>query len=206
MSYDIRLQRRVDWAVWAAAVTFGLFALHEVQGATAPTGSGPATSRPVTRAAATAAVATLPTPEALHRQECGDCHLAFAPRLLPASTWRQVMAGLDRHFGVDASLDAATATAISDWLSRGAASPARASRQERGDDDGREREPRAPVARPDAAAALRITTTPWFVREHREVPAATWKRAAIGSAAHCEACHTDAGQGRFSERALRIPN
>ncbi len=132
-----------------------------------------------------------PTAEASYRQECGDCHLAYAPRLLPAASWRQVMTGLDRHFGVDASLDPAAAVVIADWLSQRAGGGASA--------DG---------------AAPRITTTPWFIREHREVSAATWRSTAIGSwrstaigsAANCAACHTDAGGGRFSERALRIPN
>ncbi len=185
MNYDLRLQRRVDWTVWAATVTWGLFALHEVHGATPPT-MAKAPPSALVIATATAGAATRPTPEAIYRRECSDCHLAFAPRLLRASTWRQVMAGLDRHFGVDASLYAATTTAISTWLVQGAAASG--------------------GARAGDGAALRITATPWFVREHREVPAATWRRAAIGSAAHCAACHTDAERGRFSERALRIPN
>ena len=43
------------------------------------------------------------------KTECGSCHLAYPPELLPASSWRRIMAGLDRHFGADASLDAASA-------------------------------------------------------------------------------------------------
>lgn len=204
MSHHARLQRRVDWAVWAAAVAFGVFALHEVHGATLATGQGPAASPPVVAAAATAAA---PTPQALHLRECGDCHLAYAPRLLPAAAWRQVMAGLDRHFGVDASLDAPTAAAISDWLVRGAGAPRRASPPGPAAPPSAASADRATGgARPDDSAALRITATPWFVREHREVPTAAWRRAAIGSAANCAACHTDAGRGRFSERGLRIPN
>ena len=175
MSDNLRLQRRVDWLVWALTLAFGVFAMHEVQGATPP-----AASRP-----------SAPTPEAIHRRECGDCHLAYASQLLPAATWRQIMAGLDHHFGVDASLDPAAASAISSWLVQSAASPGRSSRESRDE---------------DAGASRRITTTRWFVREHREVPASTWRRAAIGSAANCAACHTDALQGRFGERALRIPN
>ena len=51
----------------------------------------------------------------------------------------------------------------------------------------------------------RITRSAWFVREHREVDAATWKRKAVGSAANCAACHANAAQGSFSEREIRIP-
>ena len=49
-----------------------------------------------------------PTPPAVYTQECGSCHLAFPPNLLPKASWQSVMHGLDKHYGSDASLDAAT--------------------------------------------------------------------------------------------------
>src|SRR5512145_3377199 len=42
-------------------------------------------------------------------EECGACHIAYPPRFLPAESWREIMIGLDDHFGSDASLDARTA-------------------------------------------------------------------------------------------------
>jgi hypothetical protein len=51
----------------------------------------------------------------------------------------------------------------------------------------------------------RITRSDWFVREHREVPAAAWKRASIKSAANCSACHEGAAQGMYDEHSIRIP-
>ena len=39
------------------------------------------------------------------------CHVAYPPGLLPAASWQRLMANLPRHFGTDASLDAATAQA-----------------------------------------------------------------------------------------------
>ena len=38
------------------------------------------------------------------KAECGSCHAAYPPGLLPAPSWRAVMAGLDRHFGTDATI------------------------------------------------------------------------------------------------------
>ena len=195
MSYDDRLQRRTDRFVWACALAFGVFAIHRTHGATPPAATPSAAARVATPAATTATA----TPAATYRQECGDCHVAYPPQLLPATAWGQIITGLDRHFGVDASLEPATAAAISAWLARSAAS-GRSSRGSREDDEGG-----AGAAVRPGDASLRITTTPWFVREHREVPVSTWGRAAIGSASNCAACHTDANQGRFSERALRIP-
>jgi hypothetical protein len=118
------------------------------------------------------------------KAECGSCHVAYPPQLLPADGWRRVMAGLERHFGTDASLDAAASTEIGAFLEVHAASGRRASA---------------------AAGKLRITETAWFVREHDEVPPAAWKSAAVRSAANCAACHADAEQGGFRERNVRIP-
>ena len=34
-------------------------------------------------------------------QECGSCHVAFAPGLLPASSWQHLMGNLKAHYGSD---------------------------------------------------------------------------------------------------------
>lgn len=119
---------------------------------------------------------------AAYVQECGSCHAPFPPRLLPRDSWQRVMGGLDRHFGTDAALDAATQRSIATWLE------AHASTRARG-----------------APPEDRITRSAWFVREHDEVPAAAWRRPAIKSAANCSACHEGAAQGDYNEHAVRIP-
>jgi hypothetical protein len=43
------------------------------------------------------------------------------------------------------------------------------------------------------------------VRQHDEVSASTFKRASIGSAANCSACHAGAAKGDFNEHAVHIP-
>jgi hypothetical protein len=93
------------------------------------------------------------------------------------------MDDLGRHFGTDASVDPATAAAIRAFLEANAG--------------------RARV--PGDEATLRITQTRWFVREHRDVAAATWRSAGVRSAANCAACHTGAEAGRFGEHDTRIP-
>lgn len=117
------------------------------------------------------------------KEECGSCHIPYPPVLLPAESWRALMAHLDRHFGVDANVDAATAKTITAFLEANA---------------GR-RQPRG------RTAPLRITETTWFAYEHDEVPAGAWSSAAVKNAANCEACHTRAAQGDFGERTLKIP-
>jgi len=91
------------------------------------------------------------------------------------------MAGLDRHFGTDASLEPAVAERIGKYLRANAGSPRR------------------------LGAAARISETAWFRDEHDDVPAATWKSPEVRSAANCGACHTQAERGDFSEHNLSWP-
>lgn len=123
-----------------------------------------------------------PAPKAF-TDECGSCHLAYPPGLLPAASWQRLMAGLPRHFGVDASVDAKAAAEIGAWLAANAATGRRA----------------------DPPPQDRITQAPWFVREHREVRTATWSLPAVKGPSNCAACHTRADQGDFDERFIRIP-
>lgn len=118
------------------------------------------------------------------KTECGACHLAYPPQLLPAESWRGMMTQLDKHFGADASLDAKTATEIRAFLEVNAG--------------GNKREAAG-------KSPLRITETRWFKKEHDEVPARVWSSAAVKQPGNCAACHTQAERGDFSERNLRIP-
>jgi mono/diheme cytochrome c family protein len=123
-----------------------------------------------------------PPPEA-YLQECGACHAPYPARGLGGAAWQRIVDGLPRHFGTDASLDAATTARIAAYLAANASAR------------------RADEIPPE----LRMTRAAWFVREHREVDARTWSRPAVGSAAHCGACHLNASRGTFDEHDLRIP-
>lgn len=50
------------------------------------------------------------------KTECSDCHTVFPPRYLTSGGWKKIMAGLDDHFGDDASLDADTVKHIEAYL------------------------------------------------------------------------------------------
>lgn len=116
--------------------------------------------------------------------ECGSCHVAFPPRMLPAESWREMMSGLSKHFGSDASLEAPVALEIGAFLEKHAST--------------RKQEP---TAKP----LLRITETRWFIREHDEVSGSVWKNPKVKSPANCSACHIQAESGNYSERNIRIP-
>jgi cytochrome c553 len=120
-----------------------------------------------------------------YQAECGSCHVAYPPALLSASGWTAVLDRLDRHYGVDASLDPATARTLRDYI---LANSGRKSLVE-------------PVASNDLP---RISTLPWFLKEHREVTGKAAPRN-VKSMSDCAACHTRAAQGDFAESTLRIP-
>jgi len=121
---------------------------------------------------------------AIFTAECTSCHIGYAPALTGEASWRAIMAGLDKHFGVDASIDDRARQTITAWLL------AHASKDSR-------------YAKP--SADFRISTSAWFVRQHEEVGSKVWKRASIKSAANCGACHSGAARGDFDEDRVKIP-
>lgn len=119
-----------------------------------------------------------------YEQECGACHLAFPPALLPAPAWKKMMGTLQDHYGTDAALDEKTTAQIRNWLEQNAGSGKRA-RQ--------------------APPENRITRADWFLRKHRGIDPAVWKHESVSSAANCGACHRDAAAGNFEDEGLVYP-
>ncbi|WP_251373100.1 diheme cytochrome c [Polynucleobacter ibericus] len=119
-----------------------------------------------------------------YEAECASCHMAYPPGLLSEKSWQNVMSGLTKHFGTDASIDEKDKIEITNWLKRNAATKQKYS---------------------ELAPENRITKTSWFIREHEEIKADVWKRPSIKSPANCGACHTTAAEGIFSEKGLKVP-
>jgi hypothetical protein len=128
-------------------------------------------------------------------QECGACHLAYPPGLLPARSWTRIMDDLGDHFGDNAELSAAEAEPIRAYLQAQAAD--RGAR-------GRAHSVAASLG-PDQAP-LRIAATPWFRRQHHEIPASmVASNPQVGAFGNCQACHRGAENGSFDEHRARIP-
>ncbi len=122
-------------------------------------------------------------------KECGECHLAFPPQMLPARSWGKLMGDLANHFGENATLDQAVRDDIAAYLAQHAAD--------------------APGATGAAkfinglaadTTPLRITETPYWKQEHDEIAAARYKDPKIKSKANCTACHRTADKGEFLEQ------
>ena len=128
------------------------------------------------------------------REECGSCHLAYHPTLLPARSWTRLMQNQNEHFGVALGLDAATTAAILAFLQKYSA-------------DTEMTEPAYKIKKSISpnASPLRITETGYWIDKHREIPEATWRHQKVGSKANCGACHLDAEKGTFEDAAMRLP-
>ena len=120
-----------------------------------------------------------------YADECGACHFAYPPGLLSRADTARLFDGLADHFGDNASLDPRLTAEVRAFALANA-----------GWNDA------ATAARGDAP---RITTTPWFVREHDELPPRlVTANPEVGSFGNCPACHTRAADGSFREREIRI--
>jgi len=131
--------------------------------------------------------------EGRYRAECGSCHIAYPPGLLPAASWRALMAGLDRHFQQNAELDPAAAAPLTAWLAANAA------------EAGTHPKSQKVLRSLGGQAPLRISEVPYIRHEHHELRPSVFSQPAIGSLANCSACHSEAEQGVFDEDGVRIP-
>ncbi len=124
-----------------------------------------------------------------YRTECGSCHHAYAPRLLPAASWKAIMIQLDDHFGENAELSAEMAADIRQYLVANAGAKGRGFLKKLKD-----------------PSPLRITTLPNFIHKHDEIP----RKLVAGNPEvrnfnDCSVCHKGAIDGKFSDDTVNIP-
>jgi len=136
------------------------------------------------------------SPEAaLYKNECGACHMAYQPGLLPGSSWTRVMATLKDHFKTDATLEPADAATIAAYLDTHAGDVMPASKH------------MSRIAGSVSAdAPMQISRSSYFVKEHRRIPARYLEQKEVKSIANCNACHTKAESGSYREREIFVPN
>jgi cytochrome b len=132
------------------------------------------------------------SPNPTYQQECGACHYALNPSLLPASSWAGLMTSLGEHFGEDASLDGPTTRQIAAWLVENAA-----------ETFDTESANRFRVVAPEDP--YRVSSTPYWVRKHASIAPEVFRRRSVLSKVNCHACHRDATSGRFDDQAIAIP-
>jgi len=136
--------------------------------------------------------------DATYLKECGTCHFAYSPGLLPARSW---ILQLDRmatgkHFGESVQLPPATRAQIQEYLTRNAAdvSPYEGSKT--------------------FMEGVKATQTPYRltgVRIFKEMHTVihevinTKNKVKVRSITNCNACHRRADEGSFGNDELYIP-
>lgn len=136
-----------------------------------------------------------PVTNDLYKEECGSCHFAYQPGLLPERSWRKMMSQLDNHFGENAELDEETTQALTNYLVANAADYS---------DYKRSRGIIRSIKSNDTP--LRITEVRYFKRKHHEISDRMVKNnPEVGSFSKCAACHTNADKGSYNEHQVKIP-
>lgn len=132
--------------------------------------------------------------DAAYKKECGACHMAFPPQLLPARSWQRVMGSLDSHFGESAKLDVATQQKIGTYLASNSA------------DRANNAESMAIMASVGSVEAPdRITKVPYIEGIHTSVLDPRWKGTPRPKTlAECSTCHYRAEMGDFFERRFKV--
>lgn len=135
-----------------------------------------------------------PVKNELYKSECGTCHFAYQPGLLPARSWQKLMGSLSDHFGENAELDSDTQQQLTGYLVKGAAEQSDTRRS-------------AKILRSlGSKTPLRITDVPYIYHKHGEIPPRLISgNPKVRSLSNCVACHTQAAKGSYAEREIRIP-
>ena len=127
------------------------------------------------------------------KEECGACHFAYQPELLPSGSWDKILAGLEDHFGEFIELDPDSKKIIAEYLKANAADHSSAKRAVKIMRSLGNRTP------------LRITQIPYIQQKHHEVSPKVLERDSIGSLSNCSACHTTAEKGIYEDDYVEIP-
>ncbi len=130
------------------------------------------------------------------RSECGDCHMAYSPLLLPARSWNKLLNTQDNHFGEDLSLEPDTIKEIRQYLTAHSA------------EKNLNREAAYKINRsiPADQIPLQITKTPYWMDKHDGIQDSVWKQDNVRSKGNCSSCHFDADKGTFQDAAMHIPS
>ena len=132
----------------------------------------------------------------LYAKECGTCHFAYSPGLMPARSWVRVLDRMDQHFGESLRLDPATRAKLQAYLSANAAdvSPYEGSKTFM------ERIPASLTPR-------RLAGVPVFREMHTVIHEviSTKTKVKVRTVTNCNACHTKADEGSFGNSELYIP-
>ena len=128
-----------------------------------------------------------------YTENCGACHFAYQPELLPSGSWDKILADLADHFGEAIELDPESKKIIAEYLKANAADNSSAKLSAR------------IMKSIGNQTPQRITEIPYIQKNHHEISQDVIKRESIGSLSNCSACHTTAEKGIYDDDNVKIP-
>ena len=139
-----------------------------------------------------------PVDNKTYAEECGSCHFAYPPGLLPSKSWAKLLdeKALSDHFGENATLDKDVLKEISDYAMANSAEKSMYKRSRK-----------IAVATESGEAPIRITEVRYIKRKHHDIPEKMIQgNKDVKSKSYCNACHTQAEKGIFDSDTVSIPN
>lgn len=139
-----------------------------------------------------------PVTDMKYLKECGECHFAYQPGLLPARSWEKLLKAdaLKNHFGDNAEIDNDTLQSILDYAVENAANRSFYKRSRK-----------IALATTEGEAPLRITELRYIKRKHQDIPEEIVRgNKDVKSLSNCNKCHTQADKGVFDNDTVSIPN
>jgi hypothetical protein len=137
-----------------------------------------------------------PVANETYRKECGTCHFAYLPGLLPERSWKLVLERANEHFGETLDLPPERAAQLRAYLLANAADkvPDKGSivlLERLGSD----------------VTPSRITALPRVYRDHVIVREVIKISTAVQARTitNCDTCHRKAAEGSFANRDLIVP-
>ncbi|MGD8368928.1 MAG: diheme cytochrome c, partial [Desulfobacterales bacterium] len=124
---------------------------------------------------------------------CGACHYAYQPGLLPSNSWKKILDNLDNHFGEIVDIAPPVILEISEFLKANGANQSNAKLSRKIMKSLRDKTP------------LRISQIPYIHKKHDDIPQSIFSRKSIGSLSNCSACHTTAEKGIYDDDNVTIP-
>ncbi len=129
-----------------------------------------------------------------YRKNCGACHFAYQPGLLPARSWVKIIDTPDGHAGGNFFIDKRAKSEIKNYLVQNSAehSPSKRSKK---------------ILRSIGSdTPVRISEIPYIKQKHRKINQEVFSRKAVGSRANCVACHSSAARSVYEDDDVVIPN
>ena len=137
-----------------------------------------------------------PVDNQLYIKECGSCHFAYQPGLLPSSSWNKIMSNLENHYNNDASISSANLQTLTKYLNDNSAEKNMQYK----------RSNKIVSSIPAGQIPDSISTTPYIIKKHSEIKKSLITQPEVKGLFNCIACHKTADKGNYGERDINIPN